>query len=122
MATTAKAAGTTYAASYRSSGIDGIGINEQGASKILDAIEQYKKTIQQKINNLGVTQSVVKNGIQGTGSQKDLQNMIEQIKQKQTSYLNYLDQYIKLLTDIKATYKKNDSSNQVFTDASKNLK
>ena len=122
MATTAKATGTAYAASYRSSGIDGIGINEQGASKILDAIEQYKKTIQQKINNLGVTQSVVKNGIQGTGSQKDLQTMIEQIKQKQTSYLNYLDQYIKLLTDIKATYKKNDSSNQVFTDASKNLK
>ena len=120
MATTAK--NTSYTSSYRPSGVSGIGINEQGAEKIITAINNYKKAISSCIRMFGVTTTVLNQGIQGTATQAQFKALIEQIKAKQTAHLNILDQYTELLNSVKASYKKNDEDGTIFKNATESFK
>ncbi len=120
MSTTAKS--SSYSASYRSSGVSGLGINEQGAEKIVTAIDNYKKAINTCIRMFGVSTSVLKQGIQGTSAQAQFNALISQIKSKQASHLSILDQYVELLNSVKSSYKKNDEDGTIFKNATESFK
>lgn len=120
MATTAKS--SSYSASYRPTGVSGLGINEQGAEKIITAINNYKKAINTCIRMFGVSTTVLKQGIQGAATQNQFNALISQVKTKQSSHINILDQYAELLNNVKASYKKNDEEGTIFKNATESFK
>jgi hypothetical protein len=89
------------------------GININGISSILSAITTYKNKVA-KACDISAKKSLIENAIKGSSSEAKLKQFTTSIQTAMTSHLKKMNDYEKILNDVKASYKKNDTSNASF--------
>ena len=89
------------------------GININGISAILSAITTYKNKVA-KACDISAKKSLIESAIKGSSSEAKLKQFTTSIQTAMTSHLKKMNDYEKILNDVKASYKKNDTSNASF--------
>ncbi len=89
------------------------GININGISSILSAITTYKNKVA-KACDISAKKSLIESAIKGSSSEAKLKQFTTSIQTAMASHLKDMNDYEKILNDVKASYKKNDTSNASF--------
>ena len=98
-------------------GKDIVGISKSGASKIITAIDEYKKELLEDAAYW--FDGTAWEALSGENSQKDFRNMTRLFTSDHEKYINYLNQFKKKLENIIAWYTASDKNNTTFTSSAK---
>lgn len=96
------------------------GINTNKVGTMQQEMEQYMKTVKNKVNIEAVS-SVIERAIQGSRSEDTLKAYARAVDREIDNFVEQLKQYESQLSTVKSTYIRDDSSNATFTNAQKNL-
>ena len=98
-------------------GKDIVGISKSGASKIITAIDEYKKELLEDAAYW--FDGTAWETLSGENSQKDFRNMTRLFTSDHEKYINYLDQFKSKLESIIKWYEASDKNNSTFTSNAK---
>ena len=122
MATTANVSDRAFLAEYQVQTKYGVvaiqnitasGININGISSILTAISNYKTKVQ-KACDISAKKSLIESAIKGSSSEAKLKQFTTSIQTSMVNHIKQMNDYEKILNDVKASYKQNDANNASF--------
>lgn len=96
------------------------GLDTTKITKMQNALTNYQNTVKKSIN-FSVSRANINKAIKGTASENSLIKLNQAIDKKLESYMDQLNQYATILSELKSTYAKNDAGNTTFANMTKNI-
>ncbi len=96
------------------------GLDTTKITKMQNALTTYQNAVKKSID-FAASRANINKAIKGTASENSLMKLNKAIDTKLESYMVQLNQYATILTNLKATYSKNDTGNTTFADMTKNI-